>query len=194
MSWISFLKDKRIAILVGHLDKDSGAVDPPDALEHDEIDTKEVELNLALSRALYGVIALSAGHAILLGGTLLDRCEKTNAWNPNVALSIHTNSFTNTEARGDEVLYGELHDNATESKRLAQIVEGRLAQNLPEISSRGVKVRNNLFVLKHVMAPICMIEAGFITNPREERILWDEGYRLRWAAEVAVALRDFLAV
>lgn len=202
MGWINFLSNKRVAILVGHLDKDSGAVDPVEAEEHDGIDTEEVDLNIAFAKALYAVVAMSGGHCWMLGGSLRRRAEDANSLRPDVAVSIHNNAGPPT-ARGDEVLWSrEVYDDGlsitaprelwADRLRLAETVESRLAGNLPEVRSRGVKERNDLYVLKAVTAcPVVLVECGFISNPDEERTLWDEGYRLRWASEMAVAIRDF---
>jgi N-acetylmuramoyl-L-alanine amidase len=190
MTFSELLHKRKVAILVGHYNKDSGAVDPPDALEHDEIDTREVELNYELAKALYSMIVLTGGYAVLLGGSLQERSNQANGWRSDVAISLHTNS-AGPRAHGSEFLYASVHSKANECLRLATLLNQADERYLPYMKERGVKVRNGLYVLRHVHCPVVMAEVGFITNPEQERLLWDPRFHLRWACAMTTALHEF---
>jgi N-acetylmuramoyl-L-alanine amidase len=62
-----------------------------------------------------------------------------------------------------------------ESSHLAQLLDEELATRLT-IPNRGVK-QANFVVLKGAYLPAILLEAAFITNPREEALLRDEAFQ-----------------
>jgi N-acetylmuramoyl-L-alanine amidase len=46
-------------------------------------------------------------------------------------------------------------------------------------------------ILRETRMPTVVLEAGYITNPDEERLLADPGFQQKLASAVAEALRDF---
>ena len=93
--------------------------------------------------------------------TLKKRCEIANKENADVFISIHLNSAENRAATGVEVLrYGQCSERTRE---LASAVQNRLV-DATGFRDRGVKERNNLYVLKHTKMPAILVETGFISN------------------------------
>ncbi len=76
-----------------------------------------------------------------------------------------------------------------ESARLAEAIENRLDAELG-LEDRGVK-QAPFRVLVGATCPAVLVELGFLTNPREERLLATAAYRRRLARVLADAVIDF---
>ena len=76
-----------------------------------------------------------------------------------------------------------------ESSHLAETLQDSLAQGLG-LQSRGVK-QAAFYVLGGAAMPAVLVEAGFVTNPREERRLMDDAYRERVARALATGLLNY---
>lgn len=103
--------------------------------------------------------------------TIKRRCQIANEANADVFISIHLNSAENKSATGVEVLrYGEC---SSMTRRLADIVQEKLV-SATGFKDRGVKVRNNLYVLKHTKMPAILAEVGFISNLEQAKDLFSD--------------------
>lgn len=103
--------------------------------------------------------------------TLKKRCEIANKANADAFISIHLNSASNKSATGIETLrYGSVSE---KTRRLADIVQQRLV-DATGFRDRGVKIRNNLYVLKHTRMPAILAEVGFISNDEQARDLFSD--------------------
>ena len=80
---------------------------------------------------------------------------------------------------------------------LAKEVHGRLAKRVKRSHSR-VKdrgVRSALFyVLVGAKCPAILVEAAFISNPKEEKLLKDKKYQRNVADAIADGVKDYLKV
>lgn len=103
--------------------------------------------------------------------TLKKRCQIANEANADVFISIHLNSASNKSATGIETLrYGSVSE---KTKRLALTVQDKLV-SATGFKDRGVKVRDNLYVLKHTKMPAILCEVGFISNDKQARDLFSD--------------------
>jgi N-acetylmuramoyl-L-alanine amidase len=92
--------------------------------------------------------------------------------------------------RGDvEFILWDLVQNAyiAESSTFAEYVQREMASRLG-IPSRGVK-QANFVVLQGAKMPAVLIEAAFLSNPAEERLLVDPAFQRRVAEGVAASIR-----
>src|SRR5690606_22461815 len=87
-------------------------------------------------------------------------------------LSIHVNSFPQSIWSGAQCFY-EAGDQ--ESKELAGAIQDELASKLGPNRRRPVAA--DYLLLKAARMPAVTVEVGFISNPREERMLADAAYR-----------------
>jgi N-acetylmuramoyl-L-alanine amidase len=76
-----------------------------------------------------------------------------------------------------------------ESSRLAEALQNQLDRAL-RLPGRGVK-QAPFYVLGGAAMPAVLVEVGFLSNPREEQRLRDEGYRDRMARAVAAGLAAY---
>lgn len=111
--------------------------------------------------------------------------RKANGWGADLFLSIHCNSFSQSQANGTETLY---HPASSKGLKLAQKVQNQLIKEFG-LTNRGVKSRTDLGVLKQTDMPAALAEMAFISNPAEESLLRDQ--QDRWAKALARGVSDY---
>lgn len=99
-------------------------------------------------------------------GDLWDVTNQANDYKPNYFLSIHTNSFSDSNAHGVETI--ALGAGGMGEKIAMEIQKELVATT--GLTDRGVKF-NNLHVLRETDCPAALIEIGFISNPVEEALM-----------------------
>ena len=134
------------------------------------------ELNL---RGFDTVFTRTSGRPRL---TLKQRCNISNYHGADAFVSIHLNAAENKSAHGVEVLRYSKCGWFTQS--LATQVLQRLGE-ATGFRNRGVKLRDNLYVLKHTIAPAILCEIGFISNDEECKQLFDSSVQEKVAKSIA---------
>lgn len=100
----------------------------------------------------------------------LEISKQENKSGATLFISLHCNSSVSKEAHGIETLF---RAGSTKGEELARIVQNELIK-ATELTSRGVKSRDDLHVLNRTKAPAILIELAFLSNPAEESILKKE--------------------
>jgi N-acetylmuramoyl-L-alanine amidase len=77
----------------------------------------------------------------------------------------------------------------TESSQLAELIQRELGEVI-DIRNRGVK-QAGLIVLKGCRMPAVLVEAAFLSNPQEERLLADRRFRDEVARGIAEAIQRY---
>ncbi|PKM83557.1 MAG: N-acetylmuramoyl-L-alanine amidase CwlD [Firmicutes bacterium HGW-Firmicutes-13] len=96
----------------------------------------------------------------------------------DIVISIHCNAMSSSRWSGAQTFY-QFKDE--ESKVLAQIVQDELKRVLKN-TDRGIK-QGDYYVLANSTMPGIIVEAGFLSNPRETELLKTREYqgKLAWA-------------
>lgn len=156
----------KVCIDAGHGGSDPGA-DGPTGLH---------EAPTVLTISKYVCEGLEAkGHSTLLTRkeevyvALGTRCEIANDWGANYFVSIHMNSNGPT-AEGVETLY-----KTDKGKALAAPIQKKLLEATKDVD-RGLKYRDNLYVLNGTMMPAVLPEIGFISHPETEAKFKSDDY------------------
>jgi N-acetylmuramoyl-L-alanine amidase len=174
---------KTVVIDAGHGGRDPGAVGRSGLTE------KEITLDIALRlRRLFSRVGvyvvmtrekdLDYGETgDLSRGTrksrdLAHRAGIANRSGADLLLSIHVNSFPQSIWSGAQCFY---EAGSPESKELATAIQDELAARLGPNRRRPVAA--DYLMLKATRMPAVTVEVGFISNPREERLLADKAYR-----------------
>lgn len=91
-------------------------------------------------------------------------CETSNEWGADIFVSLHCNAF-NTQARGTETLYKSFN-----GQRLANDIQSQLIRSINTVD-RGVKKRDDLWVLNGTDATAVLVEMAFIDNDDDLEML-----------------------
>jgi len=110
-----------------------------------------------------------------------------NARSPDVFVTIHSNSFPEPQWSGAQVFYNPVSD---EGRALAVHIQAQLVQRLGPNTRKARPA--DIYLLRRVKAPSALVEVGFLSNPREERLLSDPAYRVRVAEAVYHGIIDYL--
>lgn len=118
--------------------------------------------------------------------SLADIAAKANSVKPDVFVSIHQNSFTESSVNGIETYW---YKNDAD-KQLATGIQNRLISSTGA-TNRGVK-REEFYVIKNTSMPSVLVECGFITNPIESNNLRSEWYQNKIVESIVNGTYEFL--
>ncbi len=180
------------------VDAGHGGSDPGAVVGSGSTRVEEKRINLAVSLMLReelrnrGLrVGMTRTTDVYVG--LQDRVTMANAWGANLFVSIHHNAASSSTARGAETLYSN-HDpvNQILSARLARVVQQSVVSETG-MPDRGVKVRNDLYVLKNTKMPSIIIEGGFLTNSTDLALIASPTFQRKLARAVASGISTFIA-
>lgn len=111
---------------------------------------------------------------------LKKRKDIIREYDADIFISIHLNSFPQSQYYGAQVFYMRGDE---KSEALAKKIQEELIKTLDRNNKRAAKPAENYFLLDSNSIPSILVECGFLSNPEEERLLNDEGYqnKIAWA-------------
>jgi N-acetylmuramoyl-L-alanine amidase len=178
---------RTIVIDPGHGGPDAGARGKNGAVEKDINLHIAQELKVILNRvAVHTMMTREGDHDLIQDGEdisgsrkreeLRRRADLANSTQADLFISIHANSFPEPQWSGAQVFY---NPRSEESRILAEHIQTELVRRLGPNTRRARPA--DLYVLRQVKVPAALVEVGFLSNPREERLLLDAEYRVRVA-------------
>lgn len=108
---------------------------------------------------------------------------------PDCAVSIHQNSYTEPEVSGAQVFY---YESSMEGKKLAEILQEAMTQVLGLENGRDPKGNTSYYLLKKTECPLTIVECGFLSNPQEAELLTQEDYQEKMAEAISGGIREYL--
>lgn len=193
-------KNKIIVIDPGH-----GGIDPGTSSKSGVAEDK---INLQISLKLCKLIEQSGGRAIMTrsddkglytegSGKVRDkknedlkkRNEIINTSGAHLFVSIHLNSFPQSKYYGAQTFYQK---GSEESKRLAELIQEELKDNIENKNHRVAKSIDTIYLLKDKVIPGALVECGFLSNPEEEKLLQEDKYQDKIAWSIFVGIARFL--
>ncbi len=171
----------KVVLDPGHGGTDYGAI-------REGINEKDITLDISKR---VGSILKSKGYKykltrdedLYLG--LQERCDITEAENPEIFVSIHVNSAVATEPYGIETHY--YHE---PSKELAEVIQKHLIKDI-NTKDRGI-LKSKFYVINHTEVPAVLVETGFISNPEERAELITEKRKQALAKAIAEGIIEYL--
>lgn len=140
--------------------------------------------------------------------SLPERAMMANQVEFSVFVSLHCNNSPSSTAAGIETYFAtekvapepewsfvgffakpEPMASSDRGENMAGYVQASLL-NRTEAGNRGIKARP-LYVVRHTRAPAVLVEAGFLSNPFEARMLATAEYRERLAGAIAEGVAQF---
>jgi len=187
----------KIAILAGHGGSDPGAVDPiekeqNDGIYQDDVYTEESDVNLKAAKILEKILT-NNGHEVFMARdkdvyiSLQNRTYFANDNNADIVISLHANAAANSAAEGIETLH---YPGSENGQKLANNVQKRMIK-ASNATDRGIKERDNLYVLRKTLMPAVLVEMGFLTNPKEEHLLNEREYLYLLMEAIAAGVDDY---
>ncbi|HTG71138.1 MAG TPA: N-acetylmuramoyl-L-alanine amidase [Candidatus Udaeobacter sp.] len=153
----------------------------------------EKEFNLSVALKMKTLLEKESKIKVHLSRTgdtypsLDDRIKFAENLKADLFLSIHANSAPGTTASGSETYY--YRDN---SIAFANVVHKHL------IAGTGLKdrkVKKEAYkVIKQTTMPAVLVEAGFLSNTTDSKILFDDASQSRIAKELAAGIKEYLNV
>lgn len=177
--------NKLIVIDPGHGGKDPGAIGNR---------YKEKDLNLELAYKIKEAL-INKGYVVLMTRTtdtyidLNERAAFANSYGADLLISVHHNSFSNTTS-GVEVIYNSKTVNAAKSKEIATAVSANIASSVG-LKDRGHKDQK-LIVSSRANMPTILVEAGFISNPKEEAYVSQSSIQEKIAKSLANTIYQYI--
>ncbi|OPX86766.1 MAG: Germination-specific N-acetylmuramoyl-L-alanine amidase precursor [Pelotomaculum sp. PtaB.Bin104] len=187
LSWT--VANKLIVIDPGHGGLDPGALG--------SMGVHEKDIVLDVSKKLASILREAGAEAVLTRETdqelsdpgvnytysakiqdLTRRVELANSRRADVFVSVHVNSFPNPREDGAQTF---CQPGSEESKKLAMAIQNECNRFL---ANQGRKTQQvDYFANRMTKMPSTIVEIGFITNPREEKLMLDQQYqsKVAWA-------------
>lgn len=190
------VKKNTVVIDAGHGGGDPGKVGVGDVLEKElnlEIAEKVKEL---LEKEKIKVIMTRQEDKMLAGeestGTkvadMKERVKLINENAPQIAVSIHQNSYQDSSVHGAQVFYFE---GSPEGEAAAKIMQNALL-SADEDNKRQAKANNTYYLLRRTQVPTIIVECGFLSNPEEAEKLCLDEYQEKIAEAICAGILEFI--
>lgn len=186
-----------VVIDAGHGGIDPGKVGINGSLEKDI--NLDISLRLQKYLELQGVkVVMTRTQDELLTGEsgkgfktrdMKKRVELLENSKPDMAVSIHQNSYTLEKIRGAQVFY---YTESNEGETLAGALQEVMSERLDPVHKRAIKENNTYYLLKNTSIPMVIVECGFLSNREEAELLSTEDYRDRVAWNLHLGIMRYL--
>lgn len=179
---------KLIVLDAGHGGKDPGAVSP----------NKQKEKDFALSTALKIAELLKNDPNIDLVltrsddtyPTLQGRVKMANDLKADLFISIHANSIPTTSKSNPSGV--ETYYTRNDSLQFAKTVHKYLVP-ASGLADRGVR-QNSLHVTRETTMPAILLECGYLSNAKDEALLFDNNFQQRIAEATVAGIKEYLGL
>lgn len=175
------IRKNTVVLDAGHGGGDPGKVGVGDVVE------KEINLQIAkkveqlLKKEKVKVIMTREEDAMLAGegstGTksadMKERVRIINEEAPQLAVSIHQNSYQDAVVHGAQVFY---YSGSSEGENAAKVMQSALLA-VDEDNTRQAKANDTYYLLKRTDVPTIIVECGFLSNPEDAQNLCNEEYQ-----------------
>ena len=180
-----FTREEEQKLLIG-IDPGHGGTDPG------ALGLAEKDITLPICLALAAELKKQGIETVLTRQTdkyvsLADRTNLLNAKKVNYAVSVHINSSTDPEP---DYLSTFIYAKGGKAEKLAEKVQGSLVK-ATGFKDGGVRVKN-LHMVRETKMPAILVEAGFISNPAQEK--WLQQNPGVVAKGIAKGICDYLGI
>lgn len=195
---VSALPDEQSNQKVVVLDAGHGAFDSGKVGVHGEL---EKDINLAIVKKLkfyleqenVKVVLTREDDSPLYSSTdsnkkmadMKARIKTIEESSPDIAISIHQNSYTAESVNGAQVFY---YTGSKKGEALAEVLQKRFDYVLGDKNRRSIKANKDYYLLVHVPCPIVIVECGFLSNSTEAKLLSDSAYqdKIAWTLHMGI--------
>lgn len=191
------LKSPVIIIDAGHGGFDPGKVGVNDALEKDINLNIAIKLKTNLEASGYQVIMTRSEDIALYPDNVSNkkradlkaRVQIANDSNAQLVISIHQNSFPQSNCKGAQVFY---YKGSEEGKKLADCIQTALVEMVDPDNKRLTKENSDYYMLKEIKTTAVIVECGFLSNPNEANLLTQDDYQAKIADGICTGVLTYL--
>ncbi len=108
---------------------------------------------------------------------------------PDLAVSVHQNSYPEEYVHGAQVFY---HEDSTEGQKLADFIQKQFVKHVEPDNGRQIKANDSYYLLKKTAVPIVIVECGFLSNYAEAEKLSAEEYQNSVAWAIYMGIMNYL--
>ena len=155
------------------------------------------------AKILFAVALLRSGfrtvdiHPELRDIPITTRVNRTNISGANMLVTFAYNAFGSghffNSVSGMLVYFSDRSAYAEKSRLLSEDIYTAVAENSCQTNGRGVGILPDVGVLRSVRCPSALIEAGFMTNLREARLMLDPDWQKSIAYAAAIGICNYTA-
>lgn len=185
------------------IDAGHGGVDPGKVGANGEL---EKELNLQIAEKLRMFLEASDVKVVMTRTTdtglydenasnkkvqdMKQRVQIIEEAQPDIAVSIHQNSYEDGSVRGAQVFY---YKGSGAGEYAAGLIQKRLAEKLDPENHRSSRANDSYYLLKKTGRPLVIVECGFLSSREEAAKLTDDYYQEKLAWHIHMALMQYLS-
>ena len=150
----------------------------------------QIGLKLAdlLSKEGATVVITRTSNDVML--TNIERAKKLNDAGVDVALQLHCNSTSNKKSEGCSGYIRTTGNWVEESRALSKAMVDAISKETGCVNL-GVKVYNKYMSLNWSTTPAVLLEMGYLSNQKEDRLLATDSYRAKMARGILEGLCDY---
>ncbi len=180
----SILKNKVIVIDAGHGGKDPGTIGYSGSYEKDATLLLALKISETLERA---------GATVLLSRerdttpNLSETARLANNNKVDIFISVHYNSFPWQNVSGTETYYY-----TPQSRLLARVIHKNLVRGIKR-KNRGIK-RVMYYTIHHAAMPSVLIEPGYLTNPKEEKLAFNPAFQKEVSFDILKGVVEYFSI
>lgn len=119
---------------------------------------------------------------------LRQRVKLVNELENALLISIHQNTFSDSQYRGAQIFYGP----KGEGKELAATLQDVFVETINLGSNRKAKKADGVYLMQHIDCTGILVECGFISNHEEEAMLREKCYQQKICCIIATTVAQFL--
>ena len=120
---------------------------------------------------------------------LKERVRIVNETENAVLISIHQNTFSDSQYHGAQVFYTDTEG----SHPFASQMQNALVQSLNPESNRKCKQSKGVYLMEHIEKTGILVECGFLSNPEEDALLQTPDYQRKLSCVIAAAADTYLS-
>ena len=120
---------------------------------------------------------------------LKERIRITEQTDNAILISIHQNTFPDSQYRGAQIFYASSEG----SLELAKQMQAAFVKDLNPGSRRACKKGEGIYLMEHISCPGVLIECGFLSNPQEEALLRTREYQQKLCCIIASSIGSYLS-
>lgn len=178
------LQGRTIVIDPGHGGRDPGYVGKTGIFEK--------VLNLKIALKLEKLLSDAGARVIMTRKTDISTKDRTivsiaNGNRADLFVAVHLNCYISPRTGGTETYYF-----TPRSRKFAQIMQKNLSRTI-KLRNRGVK-KVTYYTVHHTNMPAVLVEAAYLTNPREEKLMLDPAFQSRTAYGIYKGIEEYVRI